>query len=118
MTERKGRLLRVTLVKSPIGYNSRQRATVQSLGLRRMGRSVLIGDAPQVRGMIDTLLDKCAGRDLYLGASLGPDWDSVKEWASRGMRWFGVGDDIDYVVGGARQTMAEFRAAMGELGRE
>ena len=52
MTERRGRLLRVTLVKSPIGYNSRQRATVQSLGLRRMGRSVLIGDAPQVRGMI------------------------------------------------------------------
>jgi 2-keto-3-deoxy-L-rhamnonate aldolase RhmA len=72
-------------------------------------------DDPQVRGMIDTLLDKCAGRDIYLGASLGPDWESVKEWASRGMRWFGVGDDIDYVVGGARSTMAGFRAAMSEL---
>ena len=72
-------------------------------------------DDPQVRGMIDTLLDKCAGRDIYLGASLGPDWESVKEWASRGMRWFGVGDDIDYVVGGARSTMAGFRAAMSDL---
>lgn len=52
MNERKGGLLKITLVKSPIGYNSKQKATVKSLGLRRMGRSILIGDAPQIRGMI------------------------------------------------------------------
>ena len=52
MPERSGKMLKVTLVKSPIGYNSRQKATVQSLGLRRMRQSVLIGDAPQIRGMI------------------------------------------------------------------
>ena len=49
---KRGKMLKVTLVKSPIGYNSRQKATVKSLGLRRMSQSVLIGDAPQVRGMI------------------------------------------------------------------
>ena len=52
MSERKGGLLKITLVKSPIGYSSRQKETIKSLGLRRMGRSVLIGDAPQIRGMI------------------------------------------------------------------
>ena len=52
MTERDGKLLKVTLVKSPIGYNKGQKATVKSLGLRRMGQTVLIGDAPQIRGMI------------------------------------------------------------------
>lgn len=52
MSERSGKMLRITLVKSPIGYNSRQKATVKSLGLRRMRQSVLIGDAPQIRGMI------------------------------------------------------------------
>ncbi len=52
MSERSGKMLKVTLVKSPIGYSSKQKATVKSLGLRRMGRAVLIGDAPQVRGMI------------------------------------------------------------------
>lgn len=52
MNERKGGLLKITLVKSPIGYNSKQKATIKSLGLRRVGRSVLIGDAPQIRGMI------------------------------------------------------------------
>lgn len=53
MSERSGKLLKVTLVKSPIGYNKKQKDTIKSLGLRRMGRSVLIGDAPQVRGMIN-----------------------------------------------------------------
>ena len=52
MSERSGKLLKITLVKSPIGYNHRQKATVKSLGLRRMSQSVLIGDAPQIRGMI------------------------------------------------------------------
>ncbi len=52
VTEHSGKLLRATLVKSPIGCNSKQKATVKSLGLNRMGRSVLIGDSPQIRGMI------------------------------------------------------------------
>ena len=53
MSEKSGKLLKITLVKSPIGYNGKQKATVKSLGLRRMGHSVLIGDAPQIRGMIN-----------------------------------------------------------------
>ena len=52
MSERGGKMLRITLTKSPIGYNRRQKETVKSLGLRRMMQSVLIGDAPQIRGMI------------------------------------------------------------------
>ncbi len=53
MSEKSGKLLKITLIKSPIGYNGKQKATVQSLGLRRMGHSVLIGDAPRIRGMIN-----------------------------------------------------------------
>ncbi len=53
MSDKSGKLLKVTLVKSPIGYNKKQKDTIKSLGLRRMGRSVLIGDAPQIRGMIN-----------------------------------------------------------------
>ena len=52
MSDRGGKMLKITLVKSPIGYNRRQKETVKSLGLRRMSQSVLIGDAPQIRGMI------------------------------------------------------------------
>jgi len=52
MPEHSGKLLKITLVKSPIGYSGRQKATVRSLGLRRMRQTVFIGDAPQIRGMI------------------------------------------------------------------
>lgn len=46
------RIVRVTLCRSGIGANPRQRATLRGLGLRRVGRSVLLKDSPQVRGMI------------------------------------------------------------------
>ena len=52
MPERSGKQLKITLVKSPIGYNEKQKRTVQSLGLRRMHQTVCIGDAPQIRGMV------------------------------------------------------------------
>ncbi len=45
--------LRVKLVKSPIGYDRRQRATLRGLGLRRMQQTVEVADQPAIRGMID-----------------------------------------------------------------
>jgi large subunit ribosomal protein L30 len=45
-------LLRITLVRSPIGYRREQRATVRSLGLRRMHQTVERPDTPIVRGQI------------------------------------------------------------------
>ena len=44
--------IRVTLVKSPIGYNQKQRATVQALGLRKMHSSRVHKVTPQINGMI------------------------------------------------------------------
>ena len=49
----KEKSLRVTLVKSPIGYNQKQRATIEALGLRKMQSSRIHKDTPQIRGMID-----------------------------------------------------------------
>ena len=46
------RTLKITLVKSPIGYAQNQKDTVRSLGLKKVNRSVMQPDNPQVRGMI------------------------------------------------------------------
>jgi len=46
------KVLRVTLVKSPIGYTVRQKATVRALGIRKMNQTVEHLDSPVVRGMI------------------------------------------------------------------
>jgi large subunit ribosomal protein L30 len=58
-----GKMIRVTLVKSPIGTRPTHRATVRGLGLRRMNSSVEVADTPEVRGMINRIyyLVKCEG---------------------------------------------------------
>ncbi|MBT3943301.1 MAG: 50S ribosomal protein L30 [Chloroflexi bacterium] len=44
--------LRITQIKSKIGYPQDQRATLQSLGLRKIRQQVVRPDNPAVRGMI------------------------------------------------------------------
>jgi large subunit ribosomal protein L30 len=44
--------LKVTQVRSGIGRPADQRATLRGLGLTRMGRTRVLKDTPQVRGMI------------------------------------------------------------------
>jgi large subunit ribosomal protein L30 len=48
----KPKILRITLVKSPIGYSKRQKGTVRALGFRRMNQTVEQADTPVLRGMI------------------------------------------------------------------
>ena len=47
-----GKRVRVTQVRSQIGFDRRQRATLRGLGIRRMHQTVELDDTPQVRGMI------------------------------------------------------------------
>jgi large subunit ribosomal protein L30 len=44
--------LRVTQVKSTISHIARNRATIQALGLKRIGHTVEIPDNPATRGMV------------------------------------------------------------------
>ena len=45
--------IKVTLVKSSIGYSQRQKNTVRALGLRRLGQTIEHNDTNVVRGMIN-----------------------------------------------------------------
>ena len=48
----KQKTLRITLVKSPIGYDKRQKGTLRALGLRRMHQTVEHEDNPVIRGTV------------------------------------------------------------------
>jgi len=50
------RMLKVTLVRSPIGTTLRQRDTLRGLGLRRLGQTVIVHDNDPTRGRI-----RCVG---------------------------------------------------------
>ncbi len=47
--------LKVTQTRSTIGGTKAQRESVRSLGLKRIGHTVLKEDRPEIRGMINTV---------------------------------------------------------------
>jgi large subunit ribosomal protein L30 len=47
------RKLRIRQVRSALRRDARQGKTVRALGLRRLHQAVVVGDTPQVRGMIE-----------------------------------------------------------------
>ncbi len=48
-------MLRITQLRSTIGCKQNQRATLKSLGLRKIRQTVDKPDTPQIRGMILTV---------------------------------------------------------------
>ena len=44
--------IRIRQVRSPIGYNKKQREVLRGLGLRRIRHEVEREDSPAVRGMV------------------------------------------------------------------
>jgi large subunit ribosomal protein L30 len=51
-TDTKGATVKVTLMRSPVGFNRNQAAVVLGLGLRRIRHTVELKDTPGTRGMI------------------------------------------------------------------
>lgn len=46
------KMIKITLTKSPIGAQPKQRRTVAALGLRKMMQTVELADTPATRGAI------------------------------------------------------------------
>jgi len=53
--------LKITWVKSAIGYKKNQKATIAALGFHKLGQVIEREDNPQIRGMVHTVrhLVKC-----------------------------------------------------------
>ena len=50
--EPKEKTVRITLVRSPIGFPKRHKATIRALGLHRLHQTVEHVDTPTLRGML------------------------------------------------------------------
>lgn len=53
MAEQK--MLKITLVKSPIGAVPKHKATVQAMGLRKLNKSIVLPDNGATRGQIQQI---------------------------------------------------------------
>jgi large subunit ribosomal protein L30 len=51
--KKKDKKLRITWVKSGIGYSKRQKATIRALGFKRLGQTIEQKDTPVIRGMVN-----------------------------------------------------------------
>ena len=51
-TDVKGATVKVTLIRSTVGFNGKQGEIVRGLGLRRIRHSVELKDTASIRGMI------------------------------------------------------------------
>jgi large subunit ribosomal protein L30 len=51
-----GKTIRLTLVRSPIGFPQPQKATIKALGFRRLHQTVEHVDTPVLRGMMDKVV--------------------------------------------------------------
>ena len=51
-TEQSEKIVRITLVRSAIGYSKEHKATVRALGLHRLHQTVEHLDTPTLRGML------------------------------------------------------------------
>ncbi len=55
MAVKKKKQIKLTLVRSPIGYQPRPRECVRGLGLRRINHTVVLEDTPSIRGMVNKI---------------------------------------------------------------
>ena len=54
--ELSGKTVRVTWVKSDIGFPKNQKATIKALGLRRLHQTIEHNDTPALRGMLNKVI--------------------------------------------------------------
>jgi large subunit ribosomal protein L30 len=54
--ETSGKTLRVTWVRSSIGYTKDQKATIKALGLHRLHQTIEHKDTPALRGMLNKVI--------------------------------------------------------------
>jgi large subunit ribosomal protein L30 len=59
-----GKQLKITLVKSYIGRPEAQRKILRGMGLGKVGRTVLLNDTPEIRGMVQKVVHLVAAVEV------------------------------------------------------
>jgi large subunit ribosomal protein L30 len=77
-------LIKVKYVKSAIGYNERQKATVKSLGLRRIGDEVVHEDNLAIQGMVRAVRHLVTVEPVAEAAVEGREGDSSPRSRGKG----------------------------------
>ena len=59
--------IKITQTKSAIGYNKKQKLTLEALGLKKVNQSVVKTETPQIQGMIKHVYTALSPRNQLAG---------------------------------------------------
>jgi 2-dehydro-3-deoxyglucarate aldolase/4-hydroxy-2-oxoheptanedioate aldolase len=69
---------------------------------------------PEVLEAIDTVFAKGSQAGVYVGVSIGPNLDTVRDWYKKGVQWFALGEETGYISDGATETAAAVHALQAD----
>jgi ribosomal protein L30 len=91
--------LLITYTKSGIGYSKNQKATIRSLGLRKLNSSVIQDDTPAIRGMVFAVRHLVRVEEVADDAQLPGRAAPRKPVVRAAQAAVAAGDDIEVVEG-------------------
>lgn len=104
--------LKITLVRSPIGYKKNQGVTARTLGLRKMQHSVVHKATPQILGMVHQISHLVKVEEVN-----GPEAEASKPAKAekkiqpKAKAAAGTGDDLTKIEGVGPKMSAALKAA-------
>jgi len=102
--------LKITLVRSPIGYQKYQRVTAETLGLRRLHATVVHRATPQIRGMVNQIIHLLEVEEITDMAEVPQKAQSAK---SKSVQAEPTGDDLTLIEGiGPKMSQALMAAGI------
>ncbi len=100
--------LKITLVRSPIGYQKYQRVTAETLGLRHLHATVVHRATPQIRGMVNQIIHLLEVEEVTEAAELPQKQESTK---SKPAEAASAGDDLTVIEGIGPKMSQALKAA-------
>lgn len=58
---------------------------------------------PEVRSVIETIVDKACKAKVPVGIAMGDDFETLSGWFDKGVQWFLIGTDFGHLVGGCQR---------------
>ncbi len=102
--------LKITLVRSPIGYQKYQRVTAETLGLRRLHATVVHRATPQIRGMVNQIIHLLEVEEVTEGVDLPQKEEPAK---SKPVQAASTGDNLTMIEGiGPKMSQALMAAGI------
>ena len=79
------------------------------------GSMGILGQAqnPKLLEVIDTVFAKTRQAEKFLGVSIGPNLDTVREWAQKGVQWFALGEECGHILDGSKAIVDAVRKIDG-----